>query len=425
MSAWESTLGGLDRPVGRRLAAIVGFAGLAAIVAWWMWRTFSDHYTLDLGLAYQAGQLAWTTGHPEHLASWDGMPFLGAAMALISRVISQTTTSDLLTVLNLALVLGTVGVALHRLRSVLTPVWWWVAAFALLSFGPLMSSVWWKQFNIISLALALASFELLRRGRTQLSGGLLGLSVSIKPLAFLLPVVLLARRETRRAGAIAIGWIIVLNMAAQALMAARAGSFSAINPYIPLHNFAQKSEPANIWACHPENFAPGSLLCRLAGAQNWTLQHVVVLAGVALIGAWVIEALRGHGVRWLSWEMFAFTMPLSVMLSPLAWSHYQIMLAPLFLLLLVRFTREGAGAGSWAGLVVAFLLASLLWQPFGTSVGAVRKLVSGKVETQQDLFAVEAVAQFAQYVLMITGALWYAQRRRLPTGDRAVQPAEA
>jgi hypothetical protein len=47
------------------------------------------------------------------------------------------------------------------------------------------------------------------------------------------------------------------------------------------------------------------------------------------------------------------------MLSPLEWSHYQVMLAPLFVLLLVRFTQDGAELDEWAGLAVAFVLASL------------------------------------------------------------------
>jgi hypothetical protein len=390
-----------------RAATVAGLLALAGIVAWWAWRAFHDPRTLDLGLAYQAGQVAWATGHPQHLSSWDGTPFLAALMALISRVIGSATATTLQTILNLTLVLASAAVVLRRLQSVLRPVWWWTAALALLSFAPLMSTLWWKQFNIEALCLALAGFELLRRRRDGWGAALIGVSIALKPLVFLLPLVLLARRDTRRAGVLSLVWVAGLNIAAQALLALRAHSISALNLYLPLHNFIEKSRPANIWACHPENFAPGSLLCRLAGAQNWTLQHFVVWAAVALLGAFVIDALRPsvRGLR--SWETFAFTLPLSAMLSPLAWSHYQLLLAPLFLLLLVRFTTQGATVSAWAGLAVAFVLASLIWQPFGTSVGAVRGLFSAKTQTIHDLFAIEAVAQFAQYLLVLTGVIWY------------------
>jgi Glycosyltransferase family 87 len=399
-----------------RAATLAGLLALAGIVVWWAWRAFHDPRTLDLGLAYQAGQVAWATGHPEHLSSWDGTPFLAAVMALISRAIGSRPATTLQTVLNLTLVLATAAVVLRRLQHVLRPVWWWVAAIALLSFAPLMSTVWWKQFNVEAVCLALAGFELLRRRRDGRGAALIGVSIALKPLVFLLPLVLLARRDTRRAGVLSLVWVAALNVAAQALLALRAHSIAALNLYLPLHNFIEKSRPANIWACHPENFAPGSLLCRLAGAQNWTLQHFVVWAAVALLGALVIDALRPSVSGLRSWETFAFTLPLSAMLSPLAWSHYQLLLAPLFLLLLVRFTTQGATVSAWAGLAVAFVLASLIWQPFGTSVGAVRGLFSSKTQTIHDLFGIEAVAQFAQYLLVLTGVIWYTR-----VGDEAIR----
>lgn len=392
-------------------SAILGCAALAAIVGWWAWRAFHDPNTLDTGLAYQAGRVAWRTGHPEHLLSWDGTPFLAGVFALISRGMGIRAAADLVTALNVGIVVGLVAVTMRRLRDLLRPTWWWITAFALISFGPMMSSVWWKQFNIIALALALISFEQLRRGRPQRAGAALGLSVAIKPMVFLLPFVLLARRGTRRVGALALAWIAGLNLAGQGLLAARAGSISALNPWIPLQNFLHKSQPANIWACHPENFAPGSVLCRLAGSNHWTLQHLVVWAGVALLGLWVIDSLRGYAAH--SWELFAFVCPLSVMLSPLAWSHYQIMLAPLFVLLVIRFLQNGARIGEWAGLAVAFALASLIWRPHGTLISG----LTGLLKSQNDLFAIASVAQFAQYALVLTGVLWYTRAGR--SGHRA------
>src|SRR6202011_2172525 len=96
-----------------------------------------------------------------------------------------------------------------------------------------------------------------------------------------------------------------LNIAAQALLATRAHDVAAINPWPAAQNFIHKARPANVWACQDQNLAPGSLLCRLVGHQNWTLQHFVVWAAVALLGIWVVDALRGRAAT--SWELFAFT----------------------------------------------------------------------------------------------------------------------
>jgi hypothetical protein len=241
---------------GASRLACIGYAMLAAIVGWWAWRAFSEPLTADLGLAYQAGQVAWSTGHPEHLYSWDGMPFLAAVMALVSQLVTVRAAADLLTGLNLILVLVVSGLVLRRLKGVLSYGWWWVAAFALLSFGPMMSSVWWKQINLIAVAAALAGFEQLRRGRPRGGAALMGLSIAIKPLFFLLPFLLLSRRRTRRWGAASLAWVVGLNLAAQAFLATRAHDLGALNPWPALQNFNDKVQPRYPWACNGENFAP-------------------------------------------------------------------------------------------------------------------------------------------------------------------------
>ena len=107
------------------------------------------------------------------------------------------------------------------------------------------------------------------------------------------------------------------------------------------------------------------------------------------------------------------------MLSPLAWSHYQIMLAPLFVLLLVRFTTEGATMATWFGLAVAFFLASVMLQPYGTVFGGESR---GAGLEGRRFVLVASVAGFAQYVLVLTGVLWFT-RRQAPSPDRSVGPA--
>jgi uncharacterized membrane protein (UPF0136 family) len=398
------------RPRGSKaLLASCGLLALSGLILWWILRAYAESSQLDTGLAYEGGQVAWATGHPEHLSTWISTPFLGAVMAVATRLMSESSAGGVVTTINLILVVGAIIVTLYQLRPILSRRWWWVTAFALVTFGPMMSTVWWKQFNAMALISALGGFYLIREKRVATGSALIGLSVAIKPLAILLPFVLLARRETRRAGVLALTWIVALNVLAQGFMAWRAGSIATLNVIPVLHNFSYKSRPENIWSCHPENFAPGSLLCRLAGGQNWTTQHFIVWGAIALLGLWVIDALRGR--RAIDWELFCFTCAISTMLSPIAWDHYQIMLAPLFILLLVRFVRDGATLSTWCGLAVAFVLASLMWQPFGTSIGALRHLIDGAAQTQRVLFSIAAVAQFAQYVLVLTGIIWYLESR--------------
>jgi Glycosyltransferase family 87 len=409
--AYASANGQGEEPARARtgvsVRAVIGYLVLLAVACWWAWRAFHDPYARDTGLAWQAGDLAWVTGHPEHLTTWNGMTLLAAGMAIVSRVFTAHQTADLITAVNIVLWLGLVMVLLGRTQKLLRPVWWWIAALGLVSFGPLMSTVWWKQFNVIVLALAVAGFELARRRRLKTAALLIGLSISIKPLALLLPVVMLARRETRRVGAMAIAWVIALTVVAQAFLAARAHDLATLDPTIGVRNLIHKTSAAgNLFLCNALNFSPASTLCRLnASFQYWTVQRILALGLVALLAWFVVGALRGRGA--LSWEVLAFSLPFSIMVGALAWPHYQVMLAPLLFLLLFRFAREGAEATEWAGLLVAFVLISLMWEPYGTVVSAI---TGGPVSAAQTNL-VEQYAQLGQYVLVLVGLLWYWRRR--------------
>lgn len=401
--------------------AYVGYGLLGAIVVAWAWRAIHDSGSYDTGTAWIAGEVAWRTGHPEALAFWTGLPSLAGAMALVSRVMGVKAAGEVVTAINVVLFAGAAFVVLQRLRPPLAPLWWWIVAFGIVTFIPLISTVWWKQFNLISLVLAAAGFELLRRGRSNSAAAAIGISIAIKPVVILLPFVMLARRHTRRAGGLALAWVVALNFAAQGLMAARAGHLGPLDPLSGARNLVNKTQPPNIFMCHPLNFSPGSLLCRaVAGFHYWTLQRVVAWCVLLVLSAWVFSALRGCSV--LSWDAFAFICALSAMTGPIEWPHYQVMLAPLFLVLVFRFSREGAGFGSWLGLGVALVLTTLIWQPYGTLYGTLQQLLTGHHQDYSSLSSApqvtfqEGLAEFAQYILILAGALWYSGRQSFGRG---------
>ncbi len=114
---------------------------------------------------------AWQTGHPEHVQFWTGMPFLAGLMALTQpRAERQSHGRPRHLAQRRARARGGL-VLLRRLRPLLAPAWWWVIALGLAGFVPLMSTVWWKQFNLIALVLAAAGFALARQPALGLGGG--------------------------------------------------------------------------------------------------------------------------------------------------------------------------------------------------------------------------------------------------------------
>jgi hypothetical protein len=355
----------------------------------------------DLGLAYLGGAEAWRSGHPERVFTWISTPFLAMVMALATRAGSSEALAAAFNLFNVGLAAVLIGATWWALRGRL-PAWlWWLTLFAALLYAPLSSTLWWKQLNLVALALAAGGFLVIRRGRPgEVAGGaLVALSISIKPIAILLPLALLLKPDTRRAGVLSLGWTAALEVVAQAFLAWRAGDPAVLSPLPAISNFAAKSLPsANDWACNVQDFSPTSTLCRLAGGPFWwDLQRLAVLALVFALGLLLLRALRGRGGR--SWELFAAACLLSPMLSPLAWSHYQLLLAPMFVVLALGLPRVRAALPRWLLFAAAFLLAEISWTPFGTILG-------GFAPDGSRLFGVAlTAASFAQYFLLAAALL--------------------
>lgn len=387
------------------LVPAIGVGIAAARIAW---EALSSAPTYDIGLAYQGGAFAWATGHPEHVPTWISTPSLGAGMAVVSRIVSEGAAAWLLTVLNIVLVGAAYTVIWKHLRSRprLGRAFWWITLAGAVVYAPMVSSLWWKQLNLVALALAAVSFLLVRSRRPGPAALVLAVSILVKPMAILVPVALLFRRETRRVALLTIAWGVGITAASQLFLAQRAGSLGAVNPLPAWDNFSQKSQPANVWACHPENFSPLSTMCRLAGSESFGVSRVFVLAGVALFGGFVLLVLRTTPFD--SWRIFAFACALSPMVSPIAWSHYQVMLIPLFLVLAVELHERAAPWIVCAGVVAAYGLAELIWRPAISLPGALDSWITGTSETTAASFRVMSYASCAPYVLAVTALLWFA-----------------
>lgn len=387
---------------------------LLAIVAYITISSIGLHIprTYDVGLAYQGGQVAWRTGHPESLSTWISTPFLAMVMALVSQVMTAKTAATLDTVINCALFLAAATVTWTALRGRVAVWFWWITLLAFVIYAPIASSIFWIQFNIIALALAAVGYLLSGRW-PWLAGLLVALSIGIKPLVVLLPVALLWRKETRRSGVWSLVWGSVLLGASQVFLAARAHDWHTLSPLTQLSSFADRSLPnTRGWVCNPQNYSPQSLWCRLSGTDYWSIKRLLVtiaVLAVTLLAAHLISRRPGR-----SWLMFAFACLLSPMLSPIAWSHYQILLAPMFLVLAYEYVTAGADLVDWAALAAAYALAELTLQPLGTAPGLLLHLLTGRPETGALALNVYTVAALAQFVLLAAAFIWFARTRASP-----------
>jgi hypothetical protein len=349
-------------------------------------------YTADFGLAYHGGAEAWASGHPERVFSWFSTPFLALLMALITRVATEQAGAHVFLGLNLLLWAGLLLTVWSRLYGRVPSRWWWGTLVAAAVFSPGISSIFWLTFNIVAFVLVLSGFVLIGR-HDRLAGFLIGASLAVKPILLLVPVALLLRRESRSAGLWSIAAAAALSVAGLGFLAWRAGDWSAADPVAYLAAFAAKGR-GPLAACVVQNYSPVAFLCRL-GIPTPTMVTLAIAVGVGVIG-WLLAQRLGRG-----WELFAAACLLSPVLGPIEWQSYQLLFAPLMLLLAYQFWAERAPKRLWVYLVATFLLTELVWDPFESLAGppVIVLVVS------------YSLGQFAQYALILLWLQWLRLRR--------------
>jgi hypothetical protein len=369
------------------------------------------HYTADFGLAYRGGIDAWANGHPQDLSTWTGTPLLALVMALVSRVAGEVVAARIFMALDLALWMVLVTMVWTRLQPRVPKAWWWGTLLSAGIFAPAVSTIFWLQFNLVVFALVLGGFVLIGR-HDRSAGVLIGLALALKPIAILLPIALLLRPRMRRAGASAIVTAAILTELGFGFLAWRAGDFQVLNPAAYLAGFLRNS--SQWWACSYENYSPAATLCRL-GVEQSAAVTIAIAAAVLTMGWLLVRHLPDTAEG--NWEFFAAACFLSIMVGPIAWAHYGLLMGPLFLLLAYQFWRYEAPAAFWVGLGLSFGLAELGWDPLSSLAGM----------SMSEEAVVYTVGQFSQYFLLLTWVRWrmagrtssYLSTKRQQTMERA------
>jgi hypothetical protein len=381
-----------ERPPPRPIHLLAPLAAALALIPF----VVSIRYTADFGLAYKGGAEAWASGHPERVFSWFSTPFLALPMALITRVATEQAGAHVFLGLNLLLWAGLLLAVWSRLYGRVPSRLWWGTLVAAAVFSPGISSIFWLTFNLVAFVLALSGFVLIGR-HDRLAGLLIGASLAVKPILLLVPLALLLRRESRSAGLWSIAAAAALSVAGLGFLAWRAGDWSAADPVAYLAAFAAKGR-GPLAACVVQNYSPVAFLCRL-GIPTPTMVALAIAVGVGVIG-WLLAQRLGRG-----WELFAAACLLSPMLGPIEWQSYQLLFAPLMLLLAYQFWAERAPTRLWVYLVAVFVLTELVWDPFESLAGAPVVV----------LVVCYSLGQFAQYALILLWLQWLRLRRPLAT----------
>jgi hypothetical protein len=345
-------------------AVQVGLAGL--ILAWFVSQSFYDH-AADFKTFFSAG---YAVRHPEvplyDLVALDENPFgevfkLAPSAAVYLVPFSYGTIQQARLIWRCVLVatmLIAYGALMHTLRFG-TFGWVWLVGLAAWSaFGPLQIAVGEGQWDpVLLLVVSLATVAVFRQ-RNALAAIAFAFGASIKPYPLILAGYFVARRRWAAASvtAVAFGGLTLLGVLVVGLDEAAA--------------FVARVLPASgATTAYADNQSLGGVVARawtsdlkpFPLANAWPVDLMIRVSAVVLCALTVWLVARRPGVdpmqRALQLGLFV---PLSILVIPAAWTHYQaILLVPLTLLAVEQARNRPRDVLGWAALAVAYAVLML------------------------------------------------------------------
>lgn len=348
-------------PVTTVLALVARAMLTGLIVAFFVSQSFYDH-AADFKTFFSAG---YAVRHPEiplyDLVALEENPFgevfkLAPPAAVYLVPFSFGTIQQARLVWRIVLVAAMLAayVILARTVGLRLLGWAWLAGLAAWSvFGPLQIAVGEGQWDPVFLLLVAVATHAVARSRATVAAIAVAVAASVKPYPVLLVGYFLARREWRAAAvtAVTLATLLVLG----ALVVGLDETTAFVTRVLPA---------SGATTAYTDNQALGGVIARAwaTDLKPFPLQDTaavdltVRVIALALLGAttWLVArrpALDGEE-RALQLALFV---PLSILVIPAAWTHYQaILLVPLTLLAVDQARHRPRDPFGWLLLAAAY-----------------------------------------------------------------------
>lgn len=314
------------------------------------------------------GALPHPTPHPIPVG-WLCLPFslLGYKRGAVTWLLFE-----------LACLIGSVYLFLRRTGKTAAAGRTAFVAFAALGWVPVTQDLWYGQLSLFLLFLLMLAWTALREGHPVWGGLLLGLMIAVKFLAWPLVVLLALRRQWKAVGTVAATLLIV-----HLLAIATIGFENVRDYYLKIGPML-----AAYYRAHDSNFSAWTIGQRLfvGGGGNFYAPPLfdapllakifIPLLPVALLLFGLRLAIRAREFD----TSFALLVIVSVLISPIAWTHYLVFLAiPVVLLwerlqqqaFPVRFTRIVLGLSLPLTLTQATYVMTAMWFVQGANAAGV------------------------------------------------------
>jgi hypothetical protein len=271
----------------------------------------------DTRLGYEAGQ---RNPHPPALV------VIQAPLASTDVEVARAIFMALMLLATfLALLLFTLEIGLKRLTAA-------VVSFGALALPIIGFEMRWGQINGLLLLMLVLGWRDLRRGRDLRAGLWLGLATALKVFPWMLIIPLVRAKRMKAAGwmlASSIGFTIA-GVAALGLEATR--------------TFLTVAMPENveIWGAAPHSISLVTLPFRLFAADRWLDPSVAIAPWVGWLGVLAVAACAvaaWHTSSAVTRDPFWGVVPWIILGTPVAWTHYLVIVLPLAILVVLRSRR--------------------------------------------------------------------------------------
>jgi hypothetical protein len=363
----------------------------------WALRHGIDPYSTDLTPV--AAELGLDTGGLTHAS--ETPPFLLCFEPLTwmrPRVAFWIWTAINFSALALAMYL-----LLARRRGLSGRTAWLLTGLILMS-APVNLNLYWGQSQLIALALMVAAMRAMERERDAAAGLLIAAAGMLRAYPLLLIGYFVIRRKWRAFAFAAIGIAAGVSVTIAALGLAQSLSF--IHGALRLTDYSIVNRV--------DNLSLGPFVSRtfwvLTGtasgsSADWTRRAAIAVADIVVLGMTIRATLADADCGDPDWRFYSLWIAVSIMLSPVAWHHYLLLLAIPFVQMVAAAAERRSGSRAVWMAALAYVLSAVSIRVFN------RFLIPPPTEFQLMFPWIASALKETSFVALLTGfiaAYWFA-----------------
>jgi hypothetical protein len=302
----------------------------------WALRHGIDPYPIDLTpiatrLGLETGGLIHASDTPTFLLCFEPLTYL-----------PPQTAFRVWTIINAGALAIAMSLLLAHHRALSSPTAWLLAGLVLMS-APLNLNFYWGQSQLIILMLLVLAMRAIERERDDTAGIMIALAALLRAYPVLL-VGYFVMRQKWRAVAFAIIGIAVGLLATVAMLGfAQTVSYTHGAAWVAGYSMMNRVDNLSLGAFVSRTFwaltgvAPGSSI-------DWARRTIAALAQLAVLGIAIRTTLAERNRDDPDWRIYSLWIATAIILSPVGWHHYLVLLVIPFVQMVAAAADGRAGS---------------------------------------------------------------------------------